>query len=230
MVQSEELERTVRELARRAGIDESLAVADFQGKLREVLLLYPPKFPGQRWALLGLGAEPGPRQLIAAMRSFLQGRGAGLPPRVGISLLEGGERLSTPPMLEALVTGWLTGRYRVGKYKTGKEPEGFREEQVEIACCGMDGSREEALERGRVLAETQQRLMDLVNAPANRKSTEELAAWAREAGRRFGFEVRVWGKRELREQGFEALLAVNRGSEQPPAFIMMEYRPKGLPA
>ncbi len=228
LIQSDGLERRVRELARRAGIDENLLAADFQGKLREVTLLYPPNFPGRRWALIGLGSEPGPRELIGAIRAFLQKRGAGLPERVGISLLEGGELLNTPPMLEALVIGWLTGRYRVGKYKTGSVAEAPREEWVEIACGEVDAARKKALRWGGVLAEAQQRLMDLVNAPANRKSAESLAECAREAGRRFGFEVRVWGKRELRERGMDALLAVNRGSERPPTFTVLEYRPEGV--
>src|SRR5205085_8281717 len=52
-----------------------------------------------------------------------------------------------------------------------------------------------------------------------------LSERAREVADRYGLEVTVWGKDELREHGMNAILAVNQGSVQPPAFVVLKYSP-----
>ena len=44
-------------------------------------------------------------------------------------------------------------------------------------------------------------------------------------GARAGFEVTVWDEKEIRKQKLGGLLGVNRGSEQPPRFLRLEYVP-----
>ena len=53
-----------------------------------------------------------------------------------------------------------------------------------------------------------------------------MAAWAVKSGKKHGFSVNVLNKTQIKKAGLHALLAVNRGSELPPSFIIMEYRPK----
>lgn len=81
--------------------------------------------------------------------------------------------------------------------------------------------RAEAILAGTVLAR------DLSNAPGNEIYPETLAQTAVESGSRNGFEVKVLGEAELRELGMGGVLAVNRGSDREPRFIIMEYGPKG---
>ena len=54
----------------------------------------------------------------------------------------------------------------------------------------------------------------------------EFAHIAQKTGKEAGFEVEVWDKSQIAEKGFGALLGVNQGSERPPAFILMEYKPE----
>ena len=44
-------------------------------------------------------------------------------------------------------------------------------------------------------------MMDLVNAPANKKPPQHLAAWAIESGRKHGYDVKVYELKELQEMG-----------------------------
>ena len=64
----------------------------------------------------------------------------------------------------------------------------------------------------------------LVNLPPNILTATVLAQYARETGERYGFEVEILYKKELEELGMGALLAVNQGSVEPPAMIVLKYQ------
>jgi leucyl aminopeptidase len=64
---------------------------------------------------------------------------------------------------------------------------------------------------------------DLSVGPGNYVTPTFLANQAREIAQRYGLEITVWGKDELREHGMNAILAVNSGSSQPPAFVVLRY-------
>jgi leucyl aminopeptidase len=51
-----------------------------------------------------------------------------------------------------------------------------------------------------------------------------MAKWAIESGKKFGYNVSVLEKQQLKSQKLDALLAVGQGSEHPPVLIVMEYR------
>ena len=74
------------------------------------------------------------------------------------------------------------------------------------------------------MADVQTRIMALVDAPANQKRPQDLARWAIESGNTYGYSVKVLEKEACQEEGLHALLAVNRGSEDPAVLIVMEYR------
>ncbi|MCB0314678.1 MAG: hypothetical protein KDH84_15700, partial [Calditrichaeota bacterium] len=84
-----------------------------------------------------------------------------------------------------------------------------------------------AARRGEVLAGAQRRVMDLVNAPSNQKTPEMLGDIARALGKSCGFSTTRLSREAMETLGLGGLLAVNQGSTLPPAFIIMEYRPKG---
>ncbi|MFQ5888794.1 MAG: leucyl aminopeptidase [Gemmatimonadota bacterium] len=81
----------------------------------------------------------------------------------------------------------------------------------------------EAAERGRVLAEAQNFARDLVTLPGNVATPSYLAACAEEMAERHGLHVEAWGTERLQSEGFGALLAVARGSEEEPRFLIIEY-------
>ena len=74
-------------------------------------------------------------------------------------------------------------------------------------------------------AETQIAIMHLVNSPANIKTPEYLAAYAKKSGKANGFSVKILKEKELKKQGLHAILAVGRGSANSSVLIQMEYKP-----
>ncbi|MEM9823947.1 MAG: M17 family metallopeptidase, partial [Bacteroidota bacterium] len=53
-----------------------------------------------------------------------------------------------------------------------------------------------------------------------------LGEWAKQSGKTYGYKVRVLNEKQIAAKGLHALMAVNRGSEYPPRFIIAEYQPK----
>ncbi len=67
---------------------------------------------------------------------------------------------------------------------------------------------------------------DLSNEPYITLNTATLAQRACDIGREVGIDVEVWDKHRIEEEGFGGLLGVNKGSEYPPAFVIMRYDPQ----
>lgn len=67
---------------------------------------------------------------------------------------------------------------------------------------------------------------DLVNEPASALNATTLAAAIEIKGREAGFSVKVLEKSMIESLKMGGLLAVNKGSEEPPTFSILEYKPK----
>jgi leucyl aminopeptidase len=67
---------------------------------------------------------------------------------------------------------------------------------------------------------------DLVNEPASFLTATQLASAIEEMGNETGVSVTVLEKSKIEALKMGGLLAVNKGSEEPPTFTIMEYKPK----
>ena len=118
-------------------------------------------------------------------------------------------------LVAAFIGGLKLGSYSAGQRKSDHEAHPLQDGQIEWA-----GDAEREL----TLSDVQNRIRALVDAPANKKRAQDLAAFARESGKTYGYDVQVLDKQACLEEGLHALLAVNRGSEDPAVLIVMEYR------
>lgn len=133
-------------------------------------------------------------------------------------------------LADAAISGILLGTCDVGMYKDpSKRPHHpLKREDASITVLTQEASLDSvraATRMAQAAAETQLRIIDLVNAPANKKTPDDLARWATESGRAFGYTTTVIEQPELTRLGMSALLGVNRGSEHPACLLVMEYRP-----
>jgi leucyl aminopeptidase len=71
---------------------------------------------------------------------------------------------------------------------------------------------------------------NLAVVPSNTKNPAWFATQARTLAGRTGLDVRVWGERELRAEGFGGLLAVGAASATPPRLVQLDYTPDGATA
>jgi len=66
---------------------------------------------------------------------------------------------------------------------------------------------------------------DLVNEPANVLNAVELAGRIKKQGTKAGVRVEIFNKKKIETLKMAGLLAVNKGSIDPPTFTVMEYKP-----
>ncbi len=67
---------------------------------------------------------------------------------------------------------------------------------------------------------------DLVNEPVSFMDAIQLAKEIKAKGKASNYKVEVLGKRKIESLKMGGLLAVNKGSEIPPTFSIIEYKPK----
>ncbi len=121
----------------------------------------------------------------------------------------------------ALVEGFVLGGYQFRDYKTDDDaPPAI--ETLTVHGKGI----EKAVERARVRAEAVCFARDLVNLSPHDKTPVRLAERAKAMAGEVGLRAEVWDKKRIEKERMGGLLAVNRGSQDPPAFIVLEHKPK----
>ena len=66
---------------------------------------------------------------------------------------------------------------------------------------------------------------DLINEPLSYLTAEQLSKDIVKLGKEAGFKVEVFNKKKIESLKMGGLLAVNRGSQRPPTFNILEYKP-----
>lgn len=122
----------------------------------------------------------------------------------------------------AFIEGLLLSNYQFLKYKTrDKKVKSLAKLHVQ------DGSAEKAqLEEIAVLVQANFVARDLVNEPVSTLTATHLSKEIAKTGKQFGFKVEVLDKRKIQALKMGGLLAVNKGSQDPPTFTIMEWKPK----
>ncbi|HEX6312975.1 MAG TPA: leucyl aminopeptidase [Acidimicrobiia bacterium] len=125
---------------------------------------------------------------------------------------------------QAFAEGVVLGAYRFLKYKGEGEPS--RIERVTVV--GGGGARiKSTLERGAAVAGAVVWARDIVNEPAGAKSPAAFADAAKRLLRGRGVDVKVISGAELKDQKLGGVLGVGQGSDNPPRFVKLTYRPEG---
>jgi len=131
--------------------------------------------------------------------------------------------LNTSPLVQSAFAGWTAGHYDIGLYKQAdhNHPKSAAADLHALLAPGID---EATARDGMTLGLVQQEVMNLVNTPASHKSPAYLGAWAARSAAQYGYTATVLDKQDLTTLGMHALLAVNRGSEQPAVCVVTHYK------
>jgi len=201
------------------------ARTDFSGEAGETMIVYPDKGTAKRLLVVGLGES---MDVTAERLRQAAAVGAGVAMRtrsetVGIGVPE--LDLDGDMASQALVEGFMLGSYRFTRYRTDvSEDDGPQrlviqtEEQDKLVRRGAD--------RGRIVSEAVFSARDLINMSPNDKTPVLLSRAIEKSGKKNGFEVSVWDKELIEEEGMGGLLAVNMGSQDPPTFNVLEFKPE----
>lgn len=207
------------------GIPEELLFSDFKANHKEIFTTYSN---GQRVLLLGLGKEIKQNEIILAFRylsHFTKGKNF---EHIGIDLtnfqFENIENDLIPFFTEMITNGLVLGQYDIQLLKS-KKKENINIKSVEILAFNQDQQIQDAIHQGKETAHTQTEVMTLLNLPASHKTALELEDWVKKSAKKHNYKAEIFLKEEITKLGLHALLAVNRGSEIPPRFIIVEHIP-----
>ena len=196
---------------------------DFSGKKGERLYL-----TGARPRMLvGLGPEnefgrEGLRKASAEAAQELAGRGVS---KIAVLLS------SWPGANAADAAAVIAESVRLSQYRFSRKSDPPKEtllHSLTVRCRSAAEQRRMAaeLEFISAIADGVDLTRDISNLPGNQGAPSEIARRARRmAGR--GVRVRVLDRRACERLGMGAFISVARGSHEPPAFLVMEYKPSG---
>lgn len=185
---------------------------------------------GRRYFLMGLGKKADFDSIYKTARQFSVKQKSQL--KSQLNILSAHLKENADSVTEALLNGLITGTYQIGVWKSD-EPEAhpFDSDDAEIfvVSASKDKKKMNTLaERATIIAESQIRVMDLVNTPGNVKTPAYIAQRAADAAEQFGFKTTIFSDEAIWENKLLALAAVNRGSEESAQFILLEYEPESV--
>jgi len=126
--------------------------------------------------------------------------------------------------VEDFAEGLLLSLYSFDKYKTKKE-EGKKDNSLKKILLHGDIAEKEI----KWLIELTNAVYfsrDLINEPVNHLNAPALGEEIRKSGELAGFKVEVLTKGKIEALKMGGLLAVNKGSVDPPVFCILEWKPE----
>ena len=215
-------------LGRGGPLQHLLDSGDFKGDLNKTAIVYGAAEAFTRILVLGLGdaaALDGEKLRQAVATAARVGRDLSCKEMIFPLPVPGLSSLSPIAQAEIATEAALLGTYEFDAAKAKSEPERRLGRLVLALPPQSDPAEaERAVVRGKVRARGTNVARDLAHTPANLMTPTHLADRARVLGAESGLEVRVIEREEAERLGMGAFLGVAQGSDQPPKFIVLEYR------
>lgn len=222
------IEGHLAELDRAAGgkIKPLAESGELTGKpLEMVLIHYPAGFAAKKLLLVGAGkpeklSSAELRKIAGAALRYLRSRGV-----KSFAFLVG-ENERTASCAQAIAEGLLHAEYDSDKYQTDKKSSKVIDRVALLGFAADSGAPvEAAIERAKIIGESENFARDLINEPSNRLTPRMLASRAEVMAKEAGLEVDILDEKRIAELKMGALLGVAQGSEEPPRLIVLRYRP-----
>ncbi|MFO7922796.1 MAG: leucyl aminopeptidase family protein [Bacteroidales bacterium] len=131
--------------------------------------------------------------------------------------------VNDPELILAFVEGLVLSNYRFDKYMTVPAGKSVFPPAISLFSSYL---QDDDIEKIRILCEAVYIARDLVNEPLSHLNAVGLAERIEALGARAGFSVEVMNKPKIESLRMGGLLAVNRGSIDPPTFSVLEWKPE----
>lgn len=130
---------------------------------------------------------------------------------------------NNPAETLAFAEGLALSNYQFLKYKKERKKEQHSLKNIFVVGKSIDKS---AVDDLNTAVEATNIARTLVNEPVSFLTAKQLAKEFQHLGKQAGFRVEVFDKAKIKALKMGGLLAVNRGSVDPPTFSILEYKPK----
>jgi len=192
-------------------------VGDFKGKLGEV------EVSGKN-IIVGLGKkEKFDLEAVRTAASAAIKKAREVKARTVSAVIFKGRGIAVCDAAKAMVEGAVLGLYRFAGYAKEKEKPDFAIGQLVLIENDKKNLKpaEKGAELGRIIAEAENHARDLVNEPSNKLTPTAFAKLAERIAKINNLKFRSL---DPKAEGLGALLAVAKGSDEPPRMVVLEYR------
>ena len=207
----------------RFGAAELIDNGEVTGKYLELTLVHHPHGVAAKRVLLA-GAGKAEKFDSAQLRRLSGAAVRLLKPKsvknIALALDPG---LATAANVSAAVEGAILGVFEPDRHKTDNDKKSV--ESFTVAVEGDAPGLAAAADRGRILAEAQNFTRHLVNEPANLLTPLRMAEAARKMAAEFHLDCEILDGEQMLKLGMGALMGVAQGSAEPPALIVVRYKP-----
>lgn len=121
----------------------------------------------------------------------------------------------------AVAEGCALSNYQFLKYKSKKEKHTLSHIKIDSRKVTQKN-----LDTLNSLTEAVYKARDMVNEPQSYLDAVTFAAEMKSLGKKSGLKVEVLNKKQIESLKMGGLLAVNKGSQTPPTFTILEWKPK----
>ena len=215
--------------ATKGALARVIDAGDFTGRAGDASLLYPTGVKAKRVLLVGLGplAKLDEKRIrLAAAQASRRARelGAGT-----LALALHSAAALDDATAQAAAEGAVLGHHRYSAYKSqGAKPALTRIELLTGAKAATRGAAA-AVERGATRGRAVCLARDLASTPGQDLTPIQLAARAKEVAKLAGAKLTVFDEAAMERLGMGCVLAVGRGSVNPPRFIVLDRAANAVP-
>ena len=198
---------------------------DFSGKPGEIVELRDvPQLEADRLLVIGLGAAEHVTlaKFDQACMTFSRriSNKANLSLAISVPTLP---QLSMAQVVQTLTTAAIVGSSGQALYK--RELDRFPFQQVTLLGSGTGAT--DSIRKGEIIGNAINLTRELVNRHPGEMTPVAFAARAEQVASQLGLGCEIWDEQRLGQEKMGALLAVARGSQQPPRAIFLRYQGAG---
>jgi len=144
---------------------------------------------------------------------------------VGLSLPEI-EGLNAADASQYVTEGVVLGAYQFLKYKKKDDDVYPGLKKIELIASGNTTKISKAVDKGTNSAFSACIARDMANEPGNYWTPGHFAQYAEKVAKDLNLKCTILEKSHMKKLGMGGMLAVNKGSKEPPKFVILEYNPQ----
>jgi leucyl aminopeptidase len=208
-------------------ISKLISFGDFEGKwLQTTSSIASVQKIAKRIILLGAGKKQNYEPARARQIGIKSAEAALSTKSETVAFFSCSSILSTKNQITQSGIGFNMGLYKYPNSNTKSETLIEIEKPIHLTFINSIPGCKEALNEAKNLEESINLCRLLQDAPPNIGTPKYVSEHIAEQAKKLGLNVDIWGAQELREKGFNAMLAVASGSANEPQFVVIEYTPK----
>ena len=199
---------------------------EIQGREDEFVALPARGMRAKRVFVVGLGK---PEHRSAATVAYYAGIAVRAAQRRGVKslafVMPELPRVDRTDIGELFAEGAIMATFEPAPYRTKRETP-----RTEVASATLLAASKADLNaivsgfrRGIILGEAANATREMINLPANDMTPSDLAACAKELGKKYKLAVTVLDRPQMKKLGMGSFLSVAAGSDEPPKIIAIEY-------